>query len=152
MLRAATKGEPMIDPISLAAAASAAIAPHLPALISGAAGVVAGAQQELGADMWRGLKRIWEKLRSRPDAEAALGQVMDDPQDPDAEVFLRRHLKSVLQTDPDLAQEVADWVSRVQPATIATAQGDRSIAVGGGVTKSHLYTGDIETDARRPTP
>lgn len=134
----------MFEPASLAATASAAIAPFIPALTTGLTNVVTGAQEKLGSDLWTGLKRLWTKIWPNDDDEA-LGEIRDDPSSPDSELILRLRLKKLLRDDESLAREVSTWLDGAATIhnDVVIASGERSVAIG-TMRAGTVMTGNIK--------
>ena len=107
-----------MDPVTLATAAVAALAPYL----------VAGgteAAKQAGQDLY-----AWLKAKLTPAGKAALAEVERAPQDGDAQRALRLQLRKQLEAEPALLTELARLVEappRAGPVQKADVVGDRNV-------------------------
>ncbi len=123
-------------------------------LISAAVGAygagVLSRVQDVAADATVGLgRRVLERIRHRAAQPAALDAAVADlaqsPQDPDAVGALRLQVRKLLAQDPELLAELAAML----PARGAvTASGEGSIAVGGDSSGINA-TGDGAVNIQR---
>jgi hypothetical protein len=148
----------MVDVVTTATEFVGVIAPYLPSLAVVGAQVKAQATEaataaaeagvrRYGAAAWERLQALWGTLRGRvtdtPAAHEAFDDAIATPDDPDALAALRMRIRKLLEADPDLALAVASWLDGVRSAsTLVHAEGERSVAIGGGVQGSTIVTGD----------
>lgn len=123
------------------------LAPFLPYLLKAGEKAAEEAGKKLGSDAWDKAKALWGKLRPKVEAKPAAQEAVKDaaaaPQDEDAQAALRLQLRKILADDQVLAAEVARlWEEAKAAGVTVTALGDRSVAVGGGVSGSVIVTGD----------
>lgn len=143
-----------MDPGELARTLSEVLKPVLPVLV--AAGTTA--RDMVTGRAFTALERwaagVWQRLRHRatPESTAVEGaarDVVERPDDPDAAAALRLQLRKLLETDPELAAELAELVEEGRRTGVLTmAAGSRSVAVGGDVANSVIVTGDANTVRR----
>jgi hypothetical protein len=136
------------------AALVAFLAPFLPHLVETGTRIGTDAAERFGAEAWEHAKRIWQRLGPRveekPAASEAARDVADRPDDDDAVAALRLQLRKVLADDPALADDVRRLWKEAEAANVTevtvTASGERSVALGGGMSGGQINTGDT----RRP--
>jgi hypothetical protein len=144
-----------MDVSMLATELTTALAPFVPFLVQMGQRSAEEAGRRLGEDAWEQAKALWARLsgrlEERPAAIEAVREAAETPDDADVRAALEVQLRRVLTADAGLAEEVrrlmADWPARPGPTTVATAGGERSIAVGGDVRHSTLRTGDEVPDS-----
>lgn len=133
------------------------LAPVLPYLIAGGTEAVKAAGEKAGEGAVELGRKLWAKLRKpveeSPRALGAAEEVAEAPDDADARAGLRRQLVKILETDPDLASEVAKLLDAAGRGTSyqatlhgsgAIAQGPGAVAAGeGGVAVGGSVTGDV---------
>lgn len=114
-----------MDPISIATAVVAVLAPYL------AEGGKAAAQKA-GAALVAALER---RFTAKPALREAVDDLRATPHDPDAQAALRQQLKKALAADPQLMAELAKWLEPAAPASYhAELRGSGAIAQGQGAT------------------
>jgi hypothetical protein len=128
------QGASVMDIPLLADAVAQMLAPALPALIQGGQELVADAGKALGTGAWERITGLWGKLRprveERPIAEAAVKELAQAPEDPEALEALRLQIKKILKEDEAFAREIAQLVG--VSGNSAFLQGDGAIAQGQG--------------------
>jgi hypothetical protein len=98
--------------------------------------------------------KVWRRLRRSPTPEStaveiAARDIVQRPDDLDTARSLRVRLLKLLESDPELAADLAVLVEEGQRAGVLTvAAGSRSVAVGGDLTDSVIVTGDENTVRR----
>ena len=139
-----------MDPISL----TAFLAPFLPYLMKGAQDLTEELGRKLGQEGWKYAKAMWARLRPQVEASeptnAAAEAVAGNPEDEVARGGLAFQLKSILEGDPQLAQELAGLWKEAEDAKVVNVVtvGDRGVGFVGSVADSVISTGDqasIET-------
>lgn len=103
-----------MEPFSVAQEIVTSLLPLLPYLIKGgkiiAESALESAGQELGRQGMELPKKIWEKLwpkiKTKDAAREALQDVAEAPDDPEAQVVLRRQIQKLLEGDPSLTDEL----------------------------------------------
>jgi len=119
------------------------LAPFLPYLLKAGEKAVEEVSEKFGAEAWERAKTLWGTLRGKPDIESAAQDVAAMPDDPDAQAALRLQLKKLLAADEALAAELARlWQEAEAAGVTVIASGERSVAVGSGVTGSTIIIGD----------
>ena len=122
----------------LADAVTILLAPALPFLVSSGGKLVKEAGKSLGENAPEILKSLWAKLRpkveEKPAAAEAVEEVAKAPEDADAQGALRIQLRKILESDPDLAAEIAGLVKEAQAAASynATVTGGGAVSQGQG--------------------
>ncbi|WP_164929348.1 hypothetical protein [Gloeobacter violaceus] len=124
--------------------------PHLLALTKDAAKQAAeAAGKALGADAWSQAKTLWSRLWPKMEAKAVAVEAAQDvlaaPNDQDAQAALRQQIKKLLNENPELADEIARLWGQGQRRRTVTANGERSVAIGGNVSGSNIVTGNNNT-------
>jgi hypothetical protein len=127
-----------------------ALAPFLPALLKLGESTASEMGKELGAGAGRWASELWQRLAhpidARPAAREAAEDVARDPEDEDARAALRLQLRKLLSEDEALAGDVGrllhEWASDPRASVTVTAQGERSVAIGGDAVQSRISTGD----------
>lgn len=137
----------MVDLTTLAKDLITFLTPFLPYLLKAGDKAVEEAGKKLGADAWERAKALWGKLRpkveAKPAAQEAAQDVAQAPVDEDAQAALRLQLKKLLNEDEAFAKEVARlWEGAKSAGVTVIAHGERSVAIGGGVSGSSIITGD----------
>lgn len=84
------------------------------------------------------LDRIWHRADQPAPLEAAVADLAQSPQDPDALGALRLQIRKVLSRDPSLLGELA---TLLPAGSLTIASGDRSVAIG-GENSGAISTGD----------
>ena len=136
-------------------ALTAFLAPYLGRLLKPVEDGLGDAAERLGDKAWEFAQQLWGRLRGHVQAKPAAAEVANDvaaaPNDEQARQALAYQLKKLLNEDAELAEQVRmlwDQASRDPDLKVqVTAQGDRSVAVGGNVS-GKVSTGD--TIARDP--
>ncbi|HEX6902301.1 MAG TPA: hypothetical protein VF789_21465 [Thermoanaerobaculia bacterium] len=127
-----------MDAKTLADAITILLAPALPYLVSGGGELVKEAGKALGENAPEILKSLWSKLRpkveEKPVAAEAVEEVAKAPEDADAQGALRIQLRKILESDPELAAEIAGLVKEAQAAASynATVTGGGAVGQGTG--------------------
>jgi len=125
------------------------LAPFLSRLLASGEKGLDAAAEDLGKDAWGHAKRLWSRLREKVAGKEAAGEAAADvaaqPDDPRARAALELQLEKLLAADEQLAAQLAKlWEDAERDGAVA-AVGERSIAVGGGVSGSTFVTGDQNT-------
>lgn len=151
-----------MDPTMIQTIASGVIVTLTPALakaISAAAGPIRTTGEELAKALGQAageqatalMKAISRKFEGHPAAEEAVADLVQAPEDEDAQAALRHQLKKALQADEAFAQELRQLLQVEEPAPgtgpTVTASGERSVAAGHDI-KAPIFTGDIEGDVK----
>ncbi|HLO27858.1 MAG TPA: hypothetical protein VK249_01905 [Anaerolineales bacterium] len=145
-----------MDPATIAASATAFLAPYL---------LKAGqtlANQAVD-HLPEGVNKVWsyvlEKFQGKPAAEVAANDIASNASDEDNQAAFRKELKKLLE-DPNVLAELSDLLAKgkesvginVQSGAVATgggvAAGQGGIAVGGSVGGS-IITGNNNTVSTR---
>ncbi len=138
-----------MDPVSVAAAIVAFLAPYL-------AEDGKAAAKEVGEKIVQALEH---RFKEEQEAQTALADMKEDPQDKDNQADLRKKLKKALKKDAEFLNELAHLLQETEKtaptyqapvqdsAPIAQGQGPvtastRGVAVGGNVEGSIIITGD----------
>lgn len=92
------------------------------------------------------LHRVWHRSAQPEALQGAVAELAQAPADPDALAGLRLQLRKVLAQDSQLLAEIAGML----PArgAVATASGERSVAVGGN-NSGIVSTGDGAVNVQR---
>ncbi|MBA3947874.1 MAG: hypothetical protein H0X37_25385 [Herpetosiphonaceae bacterium] len=136
-----------MDLATLVPAIVGLLSPLLPYLVKASDGAASEAGKKIGGAAWDHAKTIWQKLRPAVVANhttaEAVQDVIDNPQDSDAQAALRKELRKLLQTQPELVKELQAAVTDAQRAgVIVNVSGERNIGVGGNANGSTFITGD----------
>ena len=127
------------------------LAPFLPYLLKMGEQAAEEAAKKFGAEAWEGAKALWARLKpkvaARPATQEAVQEVAAHPEDEDARAALRLQLRKLLAEDETLAREVQRMLDTPAVRQVI-ASGDRSVAIGGDVSKSVIITGDRNTVQR----
>jgi hypothetical protein len=142
----------MVDVALLASQVAVTLGPALPFLLGKAEGGAIGeAGKKLGTQAWELAQALWSRLHphiaGNPAAQQMVAQVAEDPTAAGAEAALGFQLQALLKADLALAEELDRLLKSAGPAgteTTVTASGERSVAVGGGITGSRIQTGDTQ--------
>ena len=147
----------MVIEAELVKEAAALLAPFLPRLMD-AAGTeaVKTVGKKAGEATWDRAARVWDKLRpqleKKPEVTNVLQDVAEAGDDPkEVEAVLSFNLKKVMKNmPPETLAEIRDIVAEAKSEIRVTiASGDRSAAVGGGVSNSEIITGN-QSSAKPP--
>ena len=106
------------------------LAPFLPFLIKVGEQASEEAGKQLGSDAWAKAKKIWEKLQPKVDnkpIQAAIADVVSQPEDADFQAALRVQLKKILNKDTDLSNELDLLLQRDSLDTASTTKIDQKI-------------------------
>lgn len=142
----------MIDLGILANAATIFLAPALPYLLGLGGKAGEEAAKKLGGEAWEKAKALWARLSPKVEGkETARGAAADlaaAPEDGDAVAQFRFQVKKLLETEPELAEELARLLGpeaggvsyraelhgsgAIAQGAGATAAGAGGIAIGGG--------------------
>jgi hypothetical protein len=136
---------------------AAFVAPFLPSLIKGAERVAADVADPLDEAAFGVAVRMWELLRPKvaedQRARDTVEEVAEDPDDPVLEAMLAERLEQLLQADAALAADLGRLLDDAREVTVASASGERNVAVGrdvSGITGDDaVVTGD---DIRTAAP
>jgi hypothetical protein len=136
-----------MDPTTVAVGIAAIVGPLLPYLVKSGEEAAKEAGKKVGAATWDRASAIWEKLHPKveasPSAKVAVERAAEHLDDKRVVGALELELEELLKQDPTLLQELADELSEAKAAGVTvTASGERSVAIGGGVTGSTITTGD----------
>jgi hypothetical protein len=135
---------------TLVAQAVPILALALPTLLHKTAeGGASEAGKRLTGAGWDLAHGLWGKLAPKVENDPATLQIIEQvaaaPEDADAEAMLRFQLRRMLEADPSLSHEVAQFLQQHAGATTVTnvtASGERSIGIGGNVIGGSIQTGD----------
>ncbi|WP_411081014.1 hypothetical protein [Streptomyces sp. cmx-18-6] len=118
--------------------------PYLTAALGAYGGTVLSRAQDSAADATANLgRRILRAVWSRGDEgeratlEVAVGEALQDGEDPDAMAALRQSIKRALREDETLRRELAELLPAPSGTMVITASGPRSVAaqhIGTAVT------------------
>jgi hypothetical protein len=125
------------------------LTPFLPFLIKAGEKAVEAAGSKLGGDLWEHAKRLWgmlhPRVEDRPAAQEAVADVVNEPENEDAQAALRQQLKKVLTEDEGLAQQIAaQWAAAQAAGVKIVASGERAVAAN-NISNSTVVTGDQNT-------
>jgi hypothetical protein len=136
-----------MDPVSLAATLSTALAPFLPYLVKAGEKIAETAGEKFGSDAWERAKELWGKLQprmeERPPAMSAAEEVAQAPNDEDAIASLRLQLRKLLQEYPDLASELHPSAEQLRTHSQMIVGGERALGIQGGMHGGTAHTGDV---------
>ena len=130
--------------MELAALLASFLSPFVPHLLKLGHPIAEGAGKELGkklgAGTWDKAQKIWgkvfPKVKDKPLAKGAIEALAEDAQDEDAGDTLAKQLKKLLDSDPDLAQDLEKLVTEdkevISKAVSITqnVKGDKNIVIG----------------------
>ncbi len=143
----------MIDITVLALQTTQFLTPFIPYLIKGgieAAKSAAGKVGELSIEKgWEKAQAMWSKFVSHDEIKKTAEIVAKHPDDADAQASLRLQIKLALAADETLAATLEKLLSEPGEKRTVTAQGNRSIAIGGNASNNIIITGD-HNKARKP--
>jgi hypothetical protein len=135
-----------MDPVSLAATLSTALAPFLPYLIKAGEKVAETAGEKFGSGAWERAKALWGKLQphleEKPVAMSAAEEVAQAPNDEDAIASLRLQLRKLLQEHPDLIGELQPQAEQLRAHAQMIVSGQRALGIQGGMHGGTAHTGD----------
>ncbi len=131
----------------LASLLTTALVPLLPYLLKAGEKAAEETGKTVASETLEWAKSLWSKLKPKVEAKPAALEAAEDaaqaPGDEDVQTCLRVQLKKLLTEDESLAQEVSRWLEQGKAMGITvTASGDRSVAIGGNVTRSPIVIGD----------
>src|SRR5690242_14281161 len=117
----------------LAQQAVAVLSPFLPKLLGFGDKVKEGIAKEIGGDLWKKAKSIWERigprLRQKEAGSEALSDVAKAPDNEDARTVLKVQIEKVLAQDQSLAAELAKlFEGGASAGDTIQAIGERSVA------------------------
>lgn len=147
----------MVIDTELAKDAATLLAPFLSRLM-GPVGTeaVKTAGKKAGEVAWDRAVRVWDKLRpqleKKPEVANVLQDVAEAGDDPkEVEAVLSFNLKKIMKDMPsETLAEIQDIIAGAKSEIRVTiASGDRSVAIGGGVSNSEIITGD-QSSAKPP--
>ena len=98
---------------------TAFLVPFLPFLMKIGTRATESAAQQFGEDAWNKAKAVWDKLYPRVEAKEAAKEAAEDvanaPDDEDLQTALRVQFKKLLESDPTLAQTIAQILKEDAP-------------------------------------
>ncbi|WP_284744169.1 hypothetical protein [Amycolatopsis sp. RTGN1] len=109
----------------------------------------------------RGLRALWEKVRSRfsgdEQASGALTRLVDQPENQRRQAAVEDHLDELMSADSDFAAALAELVDQVKLAGYGTIQvrDAGAVAVGGNVSikgTHHVAGRDVIIGTGEPAP
>ncbi|HEX6700062.1 MAG TPA: hypothetical protein VF101_04960 [Gaiellaceae bacterium] len=104
------------------------------------------AADALGREVWEQAQELWARLRPKVEdkeaAKEAVEAVAAEPDDELARSALAFQVKTLLQADPVLAQELERLWQQGESVRTTVASGDRSVAIGGDASDNTIVTGD----------
>jgi hypothetical protein len=118
-----------MDPVTLAGAAVALVAPYL---------VVGGKElaKKVGGEAGGRIVKLYDKVKAKLTGSGAVKDVADfeqTPADQDSQAALRKELKKALEADPAFRQELEKLVGEIKEkggdriSQIANVTGDRNV-------------------------
>ncbi len=126
----AKKERKIMDPITLAAAATALLSPFIKK-----AGETAA--EKLGEKLPDALGKVWNAIANKSSAVTdAAGDLAKNPDDADNEVFLKKQLQKALEKDQDFARLLTELIEEAKKDSAINIGGDgvvannNSVAVG----------------------
>jgi len=130
-----------MDPVTIAAAATAVLTPVAGKIWDKAVDAVGDAAGDTVKKLWG---KLADKIMGKEAAREAMEDLAKNPDDTDAQGQLRKQLAKMLEADETLAREVASIVNIDNSTTYITitASGDGSVAahtITGGVTIGNVY-------------
>ena len=139
-----------MDIVALAGAVTTVLTPLLPYLLKAGETAAEETGKAVAGQSWEWAKSLWTTLKPKVEAKPGALEVAQDaaqsPEDQDAQAAFRQLLKKLLTEDQALAEQVSIWLEQGKAAGITvTAAGERSVAIGGDVTRSTIVTGDQNT-------
>lgn len=131
-----------MDPQTLAQQIVPSLAPFLPYLVKAGEKVAEEIGEKFSEAAWEKAQALWAKLRGKKEVVQVAQTAADLPENKGMQAALQEEIAKVLQSDPALAEEIAQLMGEVRPAgTNVTASGARSVAIAGDVSGS-IITGD----------
>jgi hypothetical protein len=130
----------------LAQQAVALLSPFLPKLLNFGDKVKEGVAREIGGDLWKKAKSIWERigprLKQKEAGKEALADLAKAPDNEEARTVLKVQIQKILEQDRNLATELAK-LFEAAPSSGDTIQsiGERSVAAK-SIHGSTIITGD----------
>jgi hypothetical protein len=126
-------------------ALTALLAPFLGMLAKAGTDVADQAAGALSGALLEHAGRLWARLRpaveGKPAAEEAAKDVAEQPDDEMARNALAWQLKKLLESDPQLLEDMKRlWADAAQAGGVTA--GERGVAVGGSMHGSTIVTGD----------
>lgn len=98
---------------------TAFLVPFLPFLMKIGTRATESAAQQFGEDAWNKAKAVWDKLYPRVEEKEAAKEAAEDvanaPDDEDLQTALRVQFKKLLESDPTLAQTIAQILKEDAP-------------------------------------
>lgn len=136
-----------MDISALASSVTTALVPLLPYLLKAGEKAAEETGKAVAGQSWEWAKSLWTKLKpgveAKPAALEAAQDAAQSPEDEELQTVLRVQLRKLLTEDQSLAEEVSRVLEQGKAAGInVSAVGERSVAIGGGVTGSTIITGD----------
>ncbi len=110
-----------MEPITLATAAVAALAPYLGKAAEKFATAAGDAAWKKASELYDALK---SRLASHPAAAEALDDLAQAPTDVDIQGALRQQLKKLIANDPEFARTLASLTEAATPPVSANFQND----------------------------
>ena len=133
----------------LATQVASLLAPFLPQLVKTGQALAEGVVDQVAQQKGDVAQALWDRLFPKMDETPAAGTAVRDaaanPDDADYEAALRVQLRKLLTEDQSLAQQLREVIESGEKASgnvNVSADGERSVAVGGSVQGSTIVTGD----------
>lgn len=117
----AKKERKIMDPITLAAAATALLSPFIKKAGESAA-------EKLGEKLPEALGKIWNAIANKPSITEAAGDLAKNPDDADNEVVLKKQLQKALEKDQDFARLLTDLIEDAKKDSAINIGGDGVVA------------------------
>ncbi len=119
------------------------LTPFLPYLLKAGEKVAEEIGKKFSEAAWEKAQALWGKLRGKKEVVQVAQTAVALPENKGMQAALREEIANALQSDPALAEEIAQLMGKTRPAgTNVTASGNRSVAIGGDVTGGIIITGD----------
>jgi RNA binding exosome subunit len=99
----------------LATEITAYLAPFLPYLVKAGSKAAEKAGEKFTGVAWEKAQSMWAKLSKKDDVERAAKDVVEMPEDEDAQAALRLQVKKQLQEDDSLMKELTALLKELKP-------------------------------------
>ncbi len=134
-----------MDPVSLAPAVLTTLAPYLTKAGGKLADALAENAPEYAGKLWTA---IVEKFNSKPAAEEAARDLLENPADADNQAAFRKEIRKVAEEDPAWLALLTNLLAKAQAEAAQQTQisGDKNIVVNvGGNAHGNIVIGSNNT-------
>ncbi|MEM8504773.1 MAG: hypothetical protein AAF716_16645 [Cyanobacteria bacterium P01_D01_bin.1] len=126
-----TTNSNMLEIAAIADSVTRLLAPVLPYLVKLSDQASQEAAKKVGPEAWDRAKNVWAKLKPlfgrRPSVQEAVNDIVEEPDNEDAQAAFRQQLRKILKGDEALRAELSNLLSE----ELFTGQ-DNSVKVEGG--------------------